>query len=68
MINATVNLNLDTKTLKSQGDAAIKSFLIKEENTKMIHLCVILSYLGGFSPFFSIIMIYPAIKYTHNIL
>ena len=33
----------------------------------MIHLCVILSYLGGFSPFFSIIMIYPAIKYTHNI-
>lgn len=36
MINATVNLNLDTKTLKSQGDAAIKSFLIKEENKESL--------------------------------
>ena len=30
MINATLNLNLDIKTLKSYGDANIKSFLIKD--------------------------------------
>ena len=32
MIDANVNLNLDTKTLKAQGDANIKSFLIKDDN------------------------------------
>ncbi|MDD3055522.1 MAG: AsmA-like C-terminal domain-containing protein [Aliarcobacter sp.] len=36
MINATVNLNLDLQTLKSCGDANIKSFLIKEENKENI--------------------------------
>ncbi|PUE63820.1 DUF3971 domain-containing protein [Arcobacter caeni] len=36
MINATVNLNLDIQTLKSQGEANIKSFLIKEENKESI--------------------------------
>lgn len=32
MIDANVNLNLDTKTLKAQGDAIIKSFLIKDDD------------------------------------
>ena len=32
MIDANVNLNLDTKTLKAQGDANIKSFLIKDDD------------------------------------
>lgn len=36
MINATLNLNLDIKTLKSYGDANIKSFLIKEENKESL--------------------------------
>jgi hypothetical protein len=36
MIDAIVNLNLDTKTLKSSGDANIKSFLIKKENNESI--------------------------------
>ena len=36
MIDAVVNLNLDTKTLKSSGDANIKSFLIKKENNESI--------------------------------
>ena len=38
MINATLNLVLDTKTLKSQGDATIKSFLIKEENESFVEI------------------------------
>ncbi|MBY0540814.1 MAG: AsmA-like C-terminal domain-containing protein, partial [Campylobacterales bacterium] len=36
MINATVNLNLDIQTLKSYGDANIKSFLIKEKNKESL--------------------------------
>lgn len=36
MINATLNLNLDIKTLKSHGDANIKSFLIKEKNKESL--------------------------------
>ncbi|AXX89723.1 AsmA family protein (DUF3971 domain) [Arcobacter suis CECT 7833] len=38
MINATLNLVLDTKTLKSQGDATIKSFLIKDENESFVEI------------------------------
>ena len=39
MIDATVNLNLDTKTLKASGDALIKSFLIeKEDKEKIVHI------------------------------
>ncbi|MDD2896009.1 MAG: AsmA-like C-terminal domain-containing protein [Aliarcobacter sp.] len=36
MIDAVVNLNLDTKTLKSLGNANIKSFLIKKDNNESI--------------------------------
>ncbi|MDD2887601.1 MAG: AsmA-like C-terminal domain-containing protein [Aliarcobacter sp.] len=36
MIDAVVNINLDTKTLKSSGDANIKSFLIKKDNNESI--------------------------------
>lgn len=36
MIDAVVNINLDTKTLKSLGNANIKSFLIKKDNNESI--------------------------------
>lgn len=36
MIDAVVNLSLDTKTLKSLGDANIKSFSIKKDNNESI--------------------------------
>jgi hypothetical protein len=39
MIDAIVDLSIDTKTLKSQGIADIKSFLIsKEDGEKIIHI------------------------------
>jgi hypothetical protein len=36
MIDALVNINLDTKTLKSEGSVDIKSFLIAKENKEEI--------------------------------
>ena len=38
MIDAIVNLSIDTKTLKSQGTADIKSFLIGENDEKIVHI------------------------------
>jgi hypothetical protein len=39
MIDAIVNLNIDTKTLKSEGTADIKSFLIsKDDGEKIVHI------------------------------
>ena len=39
MIDANVNLNIDTKTLKSEGTADIKSFLIsKDDGEKIVHV------------------------------
>ena len=38
MINADVNLSLDTKTLKAQGDANIKSFLIKKDKDEIVNI------------------------------
>jgi hypothetical protein len=39
MIDANVNLSIDTKTLKSQGTADIKSFLIsKDDGEKIVHV------------------------------
>jgi len=39
MIDAIVNINIDTKTLKSQGNVDIKSFLINKNNgEKIVHI------------------------------
>lgn len=38
LLNSTVSLNLDTKTLKAKGDAQILSFLIKENDVEIIDL------------------------------
>ena len=38
MIDAVVNLDLDTKTLKAQGDANIKSFLIKKDKDEIVNI------------------------------
>jgi hypothetical protein len=38
MIDADVNLTLDTKTLKAQGNANIKSFLIKKDKDEIVNI------------------------------
>lgn len=38
MVDADVNLTLDTKTLKAQGNANIKSFLIKKDKDEIVNI------------------------------
>lgn len=38
MIDANVNIDIDTKTLTASGDALINSFLIESKNGKIVHI------------------------------